>query len=79
MGVKPQRGSRSGAEPLREVNIPFPHTFCTHIIKKPSITPYFWLKSVRTRDGYRQKNGITIYHDTGPAYCDTYHDTHHKI
>ena len=32
-----------------------------------------------TRDGYRQKNHIVIYHDTGPAYRDTYHDTYHKI
>ena len=35
--------------------------------------------SVSSRDGYRQKNRIAIYHDTGPAYRDTYHDTYHKI
>ena len=31
------------------------------------------------RDGYRQKNRIAIYHDIGPAYRDTYHDTYHKV
>ena len=31
------------------------------------------------RDGYRQKKRIAIYHDTGPAYLDTYHDTYHKV
>ena len=34
---------------------------------------------IHTRDGYRQKNRIAIYHDTGPAYRDTYHDTYYKI
>ena len=27
----------------------------------------------KTRDGYRKKNHIAIYHNTGPMYSDTYH------
>ena len=34
VGVKPQRGSRSDAEPLREVNIFFPHTRFVHILSR---------------------------------------------
>ena len=32
-----------------------------------------------SRDGYRQKNHIAIYHDTGIVYRDTYHDKYQKI
>ena len=47
----------------------------THLSTILSLVKY----TCRTKDGYRQKNRIAIYHDTGPAYRDTYHDTYHKI
>ena len=37
------------------------------------------INDVISRNGYRQKNYVAIYQDTGLAYRDTYQDTYHKI
>ena len=50
-----------------------------HLVHLHSGTVWRTHNPLCSRDGYHQKIGIAIYHDTGPAYRDTYNDTYQKI
>ena len=55
------------------------NVYLMYVYKRNKNEIIVFLMYIESRDGYCQKNPIAIYHNTGLAYRDSYHDTYHKI